>query len=332
MATARSAIRHSIGHRLRQPFFTRLGSAAESAAADSGSTTTLVDANLLLQEDDFWNGHFVYRTDSDEVRFISDFDQGTNTVTILEPLANAFGSSDSYEIWSTISPHEVNEAINVALRNAWPWFFRRESEEVVVQADSGDGYTLSDVLTYTPYKVLAVEMEDLVSSVTGQVTSGGTSTQLIDSNAAFTSADVGKSVRIYEGTGVGDIRTVSTVDSTTQITVSSAFSSTLDTTSKYRLVDADANERGFRTQISWYLDKKENPTTLRFTGHPYSLEGYVFLVRYEAQFSALSTDAATTNCPLEFVELRALVTVTNEFYSVLGPRSWRSGRPHMRVL
>jgi len=72
---------------------------------------------------------------------------------------------------------------------------------------------------------------DIVTAEIKGVCTSSSSTTIVDSGASFTSAVVGSSVYIYEGTGKGQRRTI-TSQTSTQLTVSS-WTTTPDTTSKY---------------------------------------------------------------------------------------------------
>jgi hypothetical protein len=58
--------------------------------AESGTTTTLADSELVRYEDDYFTGGSAHSIDKDETRDISDFDSATGTVTI-----DAFSSAVS---------------------------------------------------------------------------------------------------------------------------------------------------------------------------------------------------------------------------------------------
>ena len=59
-------------------------------SAESGSTTTIVDAELGRYDDDYFTGGLAYSIDKDETREITDFDSSTATVT-----TSAFSSAIS---------------------------------------------------------------------------------------------------------------------------------------------------------------------------------------------------------------------------------------------
>jgi hypothetical protein len=277
---------------------------AVAGTATGGSTTTLIDTAKLTQADDFWNGQFLYLPTADENRIISDFTASSDTLTVVEPFT-ATASGAAYEIWSSFTAHEVNDAINQALRDAWPYFFVQTAGHLVLRSGVGVSYPLTS-LSPTPKWIAQVLMEQGVNSVIGQVTSAGTNVQVINSSAAFSSDDVGKEVRIYEGTSVGDIRTVASVASASTLSVSVAFSSALDTTSKYRLTDtADATSH-FSLITDWELDNINEPTILYLSSSRSGVEGYKLKILYESEFTPYSSETAEVVCPREFLELSAL--------------------------
>lgn len=59
--------------------------------ADSGSTTTIVDAELKRYEDDYFTGGLAHNLNNDEVREITDFVSSTGTATIVTATATASG-------------------------------------------------------------------------------------------------------------------------------------------------------------------------------------------------------------------------------------------------
>lgn len=302
MAT-RATIRRAIGARTRQPWFRRFGAVA--GAATGGTTTTLIDTAKLLQPNDTWNEQYLYLPATDENRIISDFDLATKTLTILEPVASSIAAATAYEIWSQFSAVDVNEAINQALRDAWPYFFTVTEGYIVLRTGVGVTHSLSS-LSPTPKWIAQVLMERLASSVTGTVTAGGTTSQVINSNASFSSADVGKEIRIYEGTSVGDIRTVASVASASTLAVSTAFTAALTTTSKYRLVDVANATAQYDLINDWNVDNPNAPTKLWLSGARSGYEGYKLRILYESEYPALTTDASETTCPQEYLELASL--------------------------
>ncbi|MHA1329851.1 MAG: hypothetical protein ACTSR2_02125, partial [Candidatus Hodarchaeales archaeon] len=75
-------------------------SLVKTGTADSGTSSTLVDSNLI-EADDYWNGYFLKFTSGDNkglVTEILDFNHSTNTIYFSE-LPNAVSSGDTYEIY-----------------------------------------------------------------------------------------------------------------------------------------------------------------------------------------------------------------------------------------
>lgn len=92
-----------------------------SGSADSGSQTTLVDATLLSQSDDYWN-NYVLNIESagaavpeGESKEILDFTNSNNTLT-TEPFSAAIENGDSYSI-AFFSNSQLNRYINEAIRD-----------------------------------------------------------------------------------------------------------------------------------------------------------------------------------------------------------------------
>ena len=108
-------------------------------------------------------------------------------------------------------PQQIGSATNLQESNETKVIFGAENSKVYI-ADKGN----TDIVT---------------SEVKGTCTSSG-GTTLTDSGASFAASVIGASVYIYEGTGKGQRRTISSRTST-QLTVSSAWSTNPDTTSKY---------------------------------------------------------------------------------------------------
>lgn len=301
---SRGTLRQSIGQRLGLPFFERFG--GTSLTATGGTTTTLIDTVNLLQPDNFWrNSHLWHATDSFS-RVISASSQSAKTLTWIEPVPGAVISGDVYEVWSRWSALDVNNAINRALRDAWPYFFTVNDGYLVIQDDISVNYDLTG-LSPTVKRLAAVFLEYIGTDIAGQsVATPGAQDYLKDTNQTFTSEHVGWQVRIYKGTSAGDYRTVSALVDANTLQVSANFTSTLDATSYYRLVDVNAASSGYIPFTNWRINKIDTPTILRLSAHPQALEGYLLRLVYEAEFPDLTTETATTTCPQEYVELAAI--------------------------
>ncbi len=76
--------------------------------ADSGSTTTIVDAGLKRYEDDYFTGGLAYSVAKDEVREITDFVSSTGVVT-AEAFSAAIAAEEQY-ILTRPYTREINRA------------------------------------------------------------------------------------------------------------------------------------------------------------------------------------------------------------------------------
>ncbi len=118
-----------------------LGRAAgkfHTGTATGGSTSTIIDTNGLdaFPEDDSLNGALAYiRTDAGgagaapqgESKTITDHVNSTNTLTLESVLTAAVASGDTYEVYRTpLTIAQWNEAINLAISQAWPEVWRQE--------------------------------------------------------------------------------------------------------------------------------------------------------------------------------------------------------------
>lgn len=295
-------LRRSIGRRSQQRFFADWGTYGE---ATGGTTTTLVDSNKLgAYADNALKGSYVYFPATQVTRRITASDQSSTNITWVGAVTTVV-SGDDYEIWHSFTPTAVHDAINQALRDAWPFLFDYVEDFLVLQNSIGTGYSLTS-LTRTPRYLASVYMETLAPSYAGQVTTVVAQNRLKDTNNTFTSDDVGKQIRIYDGTSQGDIRTISSLVDSNTVEVSVNFTSTLATDSKYRMVDVNAETHGYKFITEWSVDKFSNPTKLRIGGHPFGYEGYTLRLLYESEYTALSAEADTTTVPQEYVELNAL--------------------------
>jgi hypothetical protein len=75
-----------------------------SGTADSGTTTTLVDAALTQSDTDYWAGSWLLSTSGStagQIRRISEFNPATDTLAFDRPFTQAISTNDSYIILRT---------------------------------------------------------------------------------------------------------------------------------------------------------------------------------------------------------------------------------------
>jgi len=126
-----------------------------TGTATGGSTTTVVDTGGLYAPDDFWVGHYAYILEDaggegaapeGEERPVTDYDQGTATLTVDPEFSAAVGSGDVYELFATRRA-EVVAAINAGVRAAGEtWLVATVDTTVTIAADDYD-YDLPSDLT-----------------------------------------------------------------------------------------------------------------------------------------------------------------------------------------
>jgi hypothetical protein len=285
---------------LRQPFFERFG--VNYLTATGGSTTTLVDTVNLKQDDNFWKGFYLYLPDRGTTRIVSGFTQSSSTITFLES-TTAITSGTKYELWGIFSPIDIHNALNQALRDAWPYFFEDRQDYVVITSDFPT--QVSPTFTLTPRWVYDVSLEIPGSCVSSVVTQrSGTNTYLIDGNRTFTSDDIGDEIRIYDGTAAGDRRTIISIVSPHVVQVNAAWSALPDTTSRY--VQVDTAQSVYIPISHWESVPRNAPTTIIHSLSGSALAGRLMRISYEAEYSPLTTESSATTCPAEFLELSAI--------------------------
>jgi len=299
MSVTRAQLRRSIGVRTRQPFFERYNSGYLTAS--SVGPTSLVDQGNLKQEDDFWNGQYLYLPGYDISRVISGFVSSTGTLRFREPISGNI-TDKRYEIWGQFSAHDVNAAINQAILDSWPFFFDSVREYIVIKYGTNSRLSLSKTARFI-YRV-AVEN---VALEHGTVTSTPSRQDyLVDSSKSFDSSYIGKEVRIHKGTSAGDRRVITEVINSSTVKVASAFTSRLDTTSEYAIAPNAAEDSDYDIVFVWDVQGASNSNAVEFLTSLEYHYGLIARVDYEAEFQPLSSDTDTTDCPSEYIELAAI--------------------------
>jgi hypothetical protein len=98
-----------------------------SGTATSGTTTTIVDTDLLdsgQYADDHFNGADIYIVDTTddgapegEARYCTDFVQSTGTLTVGKAFSAAPGTDDTYEVYLNCTVEELNQALMFAVKD-----------------------------------------------------------------------------------------------------------------------------------------------------------------------------------------------------------------------
>lgn len=301
--TTLTALRRLIAGELQMPFAKRY-SAGYLDADTGGSTTTFVDS-MLTQKDNYWSGSWFYRTASQEVSLIRSFTSADNK-GLLEVPVTSVASGDDYEIHTFWNAYDIHRAINRAISDAgriWPNTVTDET--LILQTDKLD-YDLTGLAT-RPWIVAQIFIENRSNVKRGVAVSGGGSTITVESSSILSDVTTAANwrVSIYEGTGAGQIRTGSSV-SGAQLTVSSAWTTQPDSTSKYALWDATEDMKSWPLLDTYRLDAKEYPSTLYLAGRYTSHYGMRIRIEYMAMAAELSAEADTTIIPSQYIVPKAI--------------------------
>ncbi len=305
--TTRASIRNEVCRHLGMEFFRRFSTAL---ACDTDSTPdTLVDATLT-QPDGWWKNMWLYVTSDSgspdnegSVRLIDDFSSAENKLFLEYPLASSPTATTNYEIHNIFSPFEIHDAINEAIRSSYPSFFDVIKDETLIFEEDKLSYNINS-LAYDPWIISSVWIEQPSITRVG-IADSATVNTLVDSSADLTNVNSGWKISIYYGTGSGQIRNISSASGST-ITVSTDWTTNPDTTSKYRIWDVSTEEYDWYRVPAWRTDQDEHPTYLYFPQTYLSAYGCRIRLIYATQPIELTTDAATTVVPKEYVVAKTL--------------------------
>ncbi len=335
--TTRAQLRRAICKRLGMPFYLRYDPCG--VADGTSSTSKLIDSSLA-QPDDFWNNGWIYiATDTATgnigvVRKIDDFVAADDALLLEYALPSAGSTGTQYEILTGFSPHEIHQAIDDALDESFPAFFNEvEDKTVVVQEDTLE-YDIS-ALSNKPWIISDMWLERSTKSQTGIVTAAA-SRSLTDSDITFDSdIDTSWKLSIYDGTGAGQLRTVKLLSSNTITTATGEadWTTTPDTTSKYRVWDAaEQTHDWFRLQ-DCHFDQGEFPSTLYLRHRPTSSYGLRIRLNYATAPISLSADSDETSVPRQYVILKAteLLSASRVSSSKVDREKWAVSEQLARV-
>jgi hypothetical protein len=289
-------LRRMVCRELKMRFFLRYG--AGFLDADSGTTTSLVDT-ALTQKDKFWNNSWVYRVASQQAALITNFTAQDDTVN-LETAVTAFASGDDYEIHDLWNAYEIHEAINQAIRDVRRTFIETITDETLIVQEDVLAYALSS-LTRAPFVISRVYLEQPSSVYRGQLTAAGATTATVENAGILTGVTSSWKISIYDGTGKGQIRNISSVASAVA-TVSVAWTTQPDSTSKYALWNpTEQTYDWYPWDALRYDSSKEFPDYLYFSMRPTDFYGMRIRIEYVALPQELSAEADVTYVPTSYL-------------------------------
>lgn len=306
--STRAEIRRAVCRILGMKFFKSFEN--YSTCSTASTVSRVVDTCLTQQDDEWKNMYFFIAGDSNAasnvgaVRRITSFDAAGDALLPEFDLLAAPTGATQYEIHNIFSTFEIHQAINQAIAEAFPAFFDIVSDESLVIKEDTTDYSLSS-LTYSPWIISSVWLEQPDESMMGTATAGAVG-YLTDTNANFTGVDTNWKISIYDGTGAGQLRSVSSLTGTTKINVSVAFTTAPDTTSKYRVWNPLEQSQKWHRVYAFHTDLGEHPSTLYLTKKYSNIYGARIRLVYATQPAELTSEASTTVVPEEYVISRAV--------------------------
>lgn len=296
-------LRRAICRELKMPFFRRFPNGY--AELDSGSTTLKIVDSALTQRDGFWNGSWFYAPDTGDVSLIRSFSSNDNTAYLEVPMAASPSEGDDYELHEIWNAVDLKHFINQAIQEGGRTFPQTVVDETLIIESNKMEYDLSS-LTTKPWIIHQVLVEKRGGVARGTLQSATTNTFTVETASILASVSTASTwrVSIYEGTGSGQIRTLSSVASEVG-TVTVDWTTVPDSTSKYALWNTANDIYPWVPIDSFRLDSKEYPDTLSMFTRLESIRGMRIRLEYLAEPSTLSAETDTTIVPERFIILKA---------------------------
>lgn len=203
---------HVAGNTTAATILSRIyGGAAVTGTADSGTTTTMVDAGLTQADTDYWNGAWVIFTSgniSGQCRRITAFDPATDTITFTPAVTQAVSTQNFVILPSIDIPAAVWDADATAHQGAGTFGF-----EVGDPADWGDTSirdTLDAIQTSMP-NAGAIAAGIMAEVVEGAI-SVGDSFRLWNAALGGKASGLGTTTAVFRDLGDTKNRISATVD------------------------------------------------------------------------------------------------------------------------
>ena len=300
----RAEIRKDICRKLGMSFFKLFD---ESAQVAEGCTTRFIVSNQLTQGEDYWKNYWFMMLTGDEafqVRRVIAFAPEDDGITLDRALTGIPTATETFQLFNIFSPYEIHNAINEAIEDGYPAFcgIILDDSTLVVQEDTLE-YALSGLST-APWRVYKVWIEQCLQTRRGKADSS-TNTTLTDADLDITDVDSNWKISIYDGTGKGQLRNVSSAASGGIITISAAWTTNPDTTSKYCLWNPTDQRADWMRVEDCYFDMLEYPSKMFLSHREPSWYGMRMRIQYSYEPSDLSSDSATTVVPKQFIHLKA---------------------------
>lgn len=273
-----------------------------SSALTGGTSAIPVDTKLV-QSTDYWNSAWFLGTSGcnvGAVRRLFDFSSGS--MVLDRALSYTPQVGDTYELLGVFSPNEIHQAINRAIQDGYPAFFDTVYLKEVVICKDKITYDLTS-LSKRPWLIYQAYLEPNINSRQG-IATGATSLTLVDSSANFSDVTSSWKISIYDGKGAGQLRSISSVSGTT-LNISSAWTTTPDTTSYYCIWNP------LEEMTDWYRlsylrsDAKEYPSEMYLDRRFMSNYGLRIGLLCSVMADTLVNETDTTVVPKEYIVYQA---------------------------
>lgn len=308
----RAQLRRDLAIRMSMPFALRVPD-GHAVMSGTGLTTTIIDSINLIQQNDFWNGQWIYvtSTGTESLRKIVDYAKTTHTLTLDSPLPTVSSTNMQYEIHSVFNAIEMNNAINTAIRDAYPAFFDTKEDMSLFVQESRLEYDLSSIDPKVA-TIHGVWLERPSGAQHGKVMSssydvGGDKTTLVVSGVDVTKLTGVGLLACYDGSATYKGTLLEVTASGANLVCDGDHQLQVD--DEFLLFDSDDQDH------SWYPLKhiryvpKEWPNSLYIGTNISSYLGYRMKLLYSSAPTQLTADTDTTTVPSEYIMLSAMATL-----------------------
>ena len=280
-----------------------------TGTATGGGTTTLVDSSRLEANDRFVNWWLYIAGTSDDLapegqeRRITDWVLSTTTATVETAFTAAVQNTDTYEIRKMWPRLQYVRAINWGIEQARDTYLDILHSEVDV--------AIRDQLDYAILSTDALHIFQIYRTTYGVLTdsiaTAGAATTLSDTAQTWATSgndspgEGSKRVTIYLGTGAGQVRIISS-NTATVLTVSVAWTTNPDTTSRYKILRWDEERVAHAPLYDAQIDMTQRQ--IKFLTQPE--EGQVLQIYYGEFPGTLTATTDTTSVPPQYIMLEAM--------------------------
>lgn len=297
----RAALRRKIGRELSMSFFRRWDT---KSGATSDSDFSIITDTDLNQQDGFWTYMWFYNPVTGEMRQISEHNAEGHQLLLEYPLSANHASTDVYEIHEKVNPLDIHDAINRAVRSGFPNFFDMVTDDTLVLQEDRLEYGL-DGLAVAPWIISGVFIEQNSTAITGTATAGAATSVTAPGTMVLTDVKSGWNVSVYDGTGRGQVRTVSGVIGQV-VSVTAAWTTNPDSTSKICIWNPDEQYQSWYRMTQVRFNSKEWPDIMEFSTRWSGTYGMRIRLIYAARPLDMTTDASTTIVPEEYIIDKAM--------------------------